>query len=81
MCTKIWGNFSDSDEREACLQQWSSEDREKLSISASQHLIQLGIIRVGNSAAPQTQEADTPGLDPSSLAQQYFQVILMTSLA
>lgn len=40
------------------------EDPENLSV------VQLGIIRVGNSAAPQTQEADTPGLNPSSLAQQ-----------
>lgn len=30
-----------------------------------QHPGQLGIIRVGNSAAPQTAETDGPGLDPS----------------
>lgn len=45
----------------------------------SQHHFQLGIIRIGNSAAPQTQEADAARLGPSNLPQQYLQVILTHS--
>lgn len=45
----------------------------------SQHHFQLGIIRIENSAASQTQEADAAGLGPSSLPQQYLQVILTHS--
>lgn len=50
-------------------------------LGETQHPGQLGIVRVGNSAAPQTLETDGPGLDPSSLAQLYLQVILTHTLA